>query len=132
MNIYLVCTRGDYLNNQVIICEKIEDIIDLAFHKDREYFLNYALITHLNNIHQPQIIFDISKDGALNSKEILINRLRANGIEEVSDYVKANIEKIYFNLNFRINVDKQYLQYSLEYQDEIKGVINGFKGHNLE
>lgn len=89
MNIYLVCIRGDYLDNQVVVCDKVEDIIELAFDSNRE---------------------------------ILLERLKANGIKEVSDYVKSNIKEIYFNLNFRINVDQQYLHYSLEYQEEIKKI----------
>lgn len=131
MNIYLVCTRGDYLDNQIVVCDKVEDIIKLAFNSDRENFLEYALITHLNNIQESKIIFDIGKDGVINNEEILLERLKANGIKEVSDYVKSNIREIYFNLNFRINIDQQYLHYPLEYQEEIKKIINGFRGHNL-
>lgn len=44
MNIYLVCTRGDYLNNQVVVCDKVEDIIELAFKSDGENFLEYILV----------------------------------------------------------------------------------------
>ncbi|MGL4742078.1 MAG: hypothetical protein ACRC41_14965 [Sarcina sp.] len=134
MNIYLVCTRGDYLNNQIVICKKLEDIIKLAFNGDKENFLKYALITHLNNVDnndKSPMIFNIDKDSVINSEEILLQRLKANGVKKISDYVKENIEKIYFDLNFRINLDKQYLEHPIEYQQEVKEVINAFKGYNI-
>ncbi|MGL5662355.1 MAG: hypothetical protein ACRCW8_01005, partial [Cetobacterium sp.] len=113
MDVYLVSTRGDYLNNQIVVCEKIEDIIQLAFNGDRENFLKYALITHLNNtdnnIDKSPMIFNIGKDAVIDSEEFLIKRLKYNGIKEISDYTKTNIKDIYFDLNFKVNIDKQYL-----------------------
>lgn len=131
MNIYLVSTRGDYLDNEIVVCNKVEEIIHLSFNGDKDNFLDCALITNLSNIEDSTVIFDISRDGTRNDKEILISRLKANGLNKISDYIKANIENIYFSLNFGINPYEQYLNHPIENQEEVKQVIKVFRGHDL-